>query len=95
MFMILLKFGENKSQAGPYMDSHKAWINRGREDGVFLMVGSLQPNAGGAILAHNASLQDIQDRVDADPFVKENIVNAEILEVTPNMADERLQFLLD
>ena len=95
MFIILLKFGENKSQAGPHMDSHKAWIKRGREDGVFLLVGSLQPNAGGAILAHNASLQEIQARVDADPFVMEKIVSAEILEITPNMADERMQFLLD
>lgn len=95
MFIILLKFGEHKSQVGSHMDGHKAWIKRGREDGVFLLVGSLQPNAGGAILAHNESLQDIQDRVNADPFVKENIVTAEILEITPNMADERMQFLLD
>ena len=95
MFIILLRFGENKGQAGPHMDGHKAWIKRGREDGVFLLVGSLQPNAGGAILAHNESLQDIQARVDDDPFVKENIVTAEILEITPNMADERMQFILD
>lgn len=95
MFIILLRFGENKSQAAPHMDGHKAWIKRGREDGVFLLVGSLQPNAGGAILAHSESLQDIQARVDDDPFVKENIVRAEILEITPNMADERMQFLLE
>jgi hypothetical protein len=32
--------------------------------------------------------------VNLDPFVIGNIVTAEILELTPSKADERLQFLL-
>jgi hypothetical protein len=27
------------------------------DDGIFLLVGSLRPNLGGAILAHNTSLR--------------------------------------
>lgn len=56
--------------------------------------GSLQPNLGGGILAHNTSLQNLQDRVNEDPFVAEHVVSAEILEMTPAKADERLSFLL-
>jgi len=33
--------------------------------------------------------------VNGDPFVAENVVSAEILEITPSKADERLKFLLD
>jgi len=33
--------------------------------------------------------------VDSDPFVAENVVSSEILEITPSRADERLSFLLD
>ena len=94
MFIVLLKFSNNKSQASQFMEGHKAWIKRGFDDGVFLMVGSLQPNMGGGILAHNASLEDLQSRVDNDPFVVENVVTAEFLEISPNQADERLNFLL-
>ncbi len=32
------------------MDGHNEWIKRGFDEGVFLMVGSLQPNLGGAIV---------------------------------------------
>lgn len=94
MFIILLKFGANKDNAGQFMEGHKAWLQRGFEDGVFLLSGSLQPSAGGGILAHNISLPDLQDRVNDDPFVAENVVTADILEMAPAKADERLQFLL-
>ncbi len=93
MFIVLLKFSDNKAKAGQFMDGHNAWIKRGFEDGVFLLVGSLQPNLGGAIVAHNTSLTELQNRVNDDPFVAENIVSAEILEITPAKTDERLKFL--
>jgi uncharacterized protein YciI len=94
MFIVLLKFASNKGQASRFMEGHKDWIKRGFDDGLFLMAGSLQSNLGGAILAHNTSLSDLQNRVKDDPFVAEKVVSAEILEVVPSRADERLKFLL-
>lgn len=94
MFIVLLKFSDNKSKAGQFLEGHKEWIKRGFDDGVFLMAGSLQPNMGGGILAHNTSLPDLQNRVKGDPFVAQDVVSAEILEITPSKADERLKFLL-
>ena len=94
MFIVLLKFSDNKGQASQYMEGHKEWIKRGFDDGVFLLVGSLQPNLGGGVVAHNTSLSDLQTRVNDDPFVVENVVGAEILELALSKADERLNFLL-
>lgn len=94
MFIVLLKFSRNKAQAGHHMDGHKAWIKRGFDDGVFLLTGSLQPNAGGTIVAHQISLSDLQTRVREDPFVAHDVVSAEILDITPSKADPRLSFLL-
>ena len=94
MFIILLRLSANKGQAGQLMDGHKAWIKRGFDDGVFLVAGSLQKNAGGGILAHNISLPELQRRVDDDPFVAEDVVRAEILQITPSRADARLDFLM-
>lgn len=94
MFVVLLKFSDNKGKASQFMEGHQEWIKRGLDDGVFLLVGSLQPNLGGGIVAHNTTLQDLQSRVNNDPFVAENVVSAEILEITPSKTDERLKFLL-
>ncbi len=100
MFIVLLRFSDNKSQAPAFMQGHKDWIKRGLDEGVFIVVGSLKPtnesgNGGGSIIAHNTSLEALQARVNDDPFVTENIVTAEILEISPNQTDERLKFLLD
>jgi uncharacterized protein YciI len=95
MFIVLLKFAGNKGQAGHFMEGHKAWIKRGFDEGVFLLVGSLQPDLGGGIVAHNTSLSDLKSRVNADPFVAENVVSAEILEIAPAKTDERLAFLAE
>ena len=95
MFVVLLKFSDNKSKASQFMEGHKEWIKRGFDDGVFLLAGSLQPNLGGGIVANNSSLSDLQSRVNTDPFVAESVVTAEVLEITPSKADKRLDFLLD
>jgi uncharacterized protein YciI len=93
MFVVLLKFSANKAQAGQFMQGHKDWITRGFDDGVFLLVGKLQPGLGGALVAHNTSLTDLQIRVNGDPFVAGKVVSAEILEIAPSRSDQRLAFL--
>ncbi len=76
------------------MDGHNAWIKRGFDDGVFLLVGKLQPDAGGAILTSNEEREALEARVADDPFVAEGVVTAEVLEITPAKTDPRLQFLV-
>lgn len=93
MFIVLLKFSDNKALAGQFMDGHNQWLKSGFNDKVFLLAGSLQPNLGGAIVAHNTTRPELQSRVEEDPFVAEDVVSAEILEITPAKAEERLDFL--
>ncbi|MEO1964170.1 YciI family protein [Hyphomonas sp.] len=93
MYVVLLKFSGNKSKAPDLMDGHNAWIREGFEAGVFLAVGSLQPNAGGGILAHGTTREALDARIAADPFVAEGVVTADVLEITPARTDPRLDFL--
>jgi uncharacterized protein YciI len=94
MFIVFLRFSDNKGQAGQFMDGHNTWLKQGFDDGAFLLAGSLQPQAGGAIVAHGITAAELQQRVDADPFVVEGVVRAEIIEISPAKADERLSFML-
>ena len=94
MFIVFLKFSNNRQQAGQLMDGHNLWLKQGFDDGIFLLAGSLQPNQGGGIIAHNTTQAELESRVNDDPFVKEDVVSAEIMEITPAKVDKRLQFLL-
>lgn len=92
MLIATLSFID-KTKAPALMDEHKAWIRRGFDDGVFLLTGNLQPNAGGAILAHGVSREEFEKRIAEDPFVAAGVVRADILEIAPSLADKRLAFL--
>lgn len=93
MFVVTLKFSANKAKAPALMEGHNAWLKRGFDEGIFLLSGSIQPSAGGAVLAHNTSRVDLETRVQQDPFVVENVVTADILEIAPGRTDDRLAFL--
>jgi uncharacterized protein YciI len=93
MFVVLLRFDEHRAKARELMDAHNAWIQRGFDDRVFLLTGSLRPDLGGVIFAIAATRFEIEERVSGDPFVCERVVSAEIVEIAPSRVDARLAFL--
>ncbi|OGB17032.1 MAG: hypothetical protein A2W72_08900 [Burkholderiales bacterium RIFCSPLOWO2_12_67_14] len=94
MFVVLLRFSNNRSQASRFLEGHKRWLDRGFDDGVFLLAGSIQPQQGGGLLAHHTTRQELLARVNEDPFVAEDVVTAEIVEIAPSRMDQQLQSLL-
>lgn len=95
MFIVLLKFSKNKGKVGQFMEGHKKWIKDGFDDGIFMLAGSLQPGLGGGIIAYGVSRDALEKRITQDPFVKENIVKAEVIEIEASVTDVRLDFLRD
>ena len=95
MFIVLLKFSDNKATAPDHMAGHNAWLKQGFDDGVFMLAGSIEPGQGGAILADNVSRVGLEARVKMDPFVIGDVVTAEIVEISPKKAVEELQFLVN
>lgn len=92
MFVVTLKFAD-KSKAAQHMEGHNAWIKRGFDDGFFLLVGSIRPNVGGAVLAHGIAREALESLVKDDPFVAEGVVSVDIIEIAPSRVDERLSFV--
>jgi uncharacterized protein YciI len=95
VFVVLLTFSTNKAQAAEHMEGHRAWIRRGVDDGTFVLVGSIRPGLGGAVLASGTSADALRARVAEDPFVVHDVVRAEIVEIDPNHTDPRLAFLAE
>jgi len=94
MFIVQLKFSTRRDQAGRLLEGHRQWLERGFEDGVFLVAGNLQPALGGGILAHGASRSELERRLSEDPFVAEGVVSAELIELAASKVDPRLGFLM-
>lgn len=95
MYIIFLKFGPNRAQAGQWMDEHVRWIQQGIGDGAFFMAGSLDHAQGGVVLAANMGHAELQKRIELDPFVIHGVVSPEICAVTPSRMAHGLAELLD
>ncbi|WP_299005189.1 YciI family protein [uncultured Shewanella sp.] len=102
MFIIKLAFSheqnldhsETESKAKRFMPAHLDWLQQGYDNGVFLVSGSLHSELGGGIIAHGITREALNKLLQDDPFVTEQIVTPEIIEIVPSKADERLAFLL-
>ena len=95
MFVVFLEFSKGKREAAVHMAAHNAWIERGFEEGVFALVGSLLPSLGGALIVRNTTRAELEARLGEDPFVVYGVVRAEVFELSPSRADPRLSFLRD
>lgn len=93
MYFILLTFAAQKDRLAEFLEGHKAWLQQGFEDGVFLAAGSMTDGEGGAILAVGEDEEALAARVERDPFVAGGVVEPEIIGVAPTMMDPRLDFL--
>ncbi len=94
MFIIILEFGQNKALAKDNMAEHQTWLNKGFDEGMFVLSGSLKTKGGGGIIAKGVSLETIISYVNEDPFVARNIVTSQIIELSASKLDDRLAFLL-
>lgn len=95
MFIVLLNISGSKEQAAKHMAEHKAWLQNGFDDGVFLASGNLSGPPGGGILIHGLNEDELQQRLNQDPFVIHGIVTVQIIEITPSKTDPRMAFLLE
>jgi uncharacterized protein YciI len=54
MYVVMLEFSSQRERARELMAEHDRWLQRGFDDGVFLLAGSLQPGRGGAVTPNGA-----------------------------------------
>lgn len=93
MFVIFLNFSANKANAKDFMVGHNQWLNEYFDKNIFLLAGSVTPQKGGIIIAHNCEEGEINNIISQDPFVIENIVTPEILEIVPSKINETIKNL--
>ena len=94
MFIVLLRISADREALGLHMVGHKDWLQQGFDDGVFLLAGGLQPAQSGAILTRDIDRADLEARLAKDPFISNDLVTVDIMEVSPSKASDELNFLL-
>lgn len=80
MFVVLLKYEEPLEEIDRLMPEHVAFLRRCYRAGVFFASGRQVPREGGVILAVAPNREDLEEILEADPFVREGAASFRIVE---------------
>lgn len=95
VFMLSVDYLVPLEQIDQALDAHRAWVDKGFQDGLFLLSGPKIPRTGGAILAYGNDRAEVEARIAEDPFVIGGLARYTVYEMAPRTADPRLAFLID
>lgn len=93
MFIVILRYTAPLAEIDRVVAEHRAWVDRGYADGVFMVSGPQTPRVGGAILAHGLSRAALDARLAEDPFNVNGLAAYEVIELAASRSDPRLAFL--
>ncbi len=94
MFVILVNYIKPLAEIDAHLEAHRRFLDEGYSSGYFLASGPRVPRTGGIILAQATNLEQLQNFINKDPFMKAGVAEYEILEFTPMKSDPRLKEIL-
>lgn len=83
MFIVNLSYIRPLDEIDFFMHAHLQFLERNYEQRVFIASGRKVPRDGGIILAQAESRAALEKIVAEDPFVKNKVARAEIIEFAP------------
>ncbi len=71
------------------MAAHVAWLERGFDEGLFLLAGRQVPRTGGIVLCRGRKAE-VEALVASDPFVTSGVATATVTEMAASFAADAL-----
>lgn len=94
MYIVFLRFSQNRAQAGQWMAEHNKWLADGFASGDFIIAGSLENSQGGLLVVRDMEQSALLEKVRQDPFVMHGVVAAEVHGFKPSRLAEGLDALV-
>jgi uncharacterized protein YciI len=95
MFVIELIYKVDLKKIDAHMKAHVAFLNKYYASGHFLISGRKIPRDGGIILAVGGSREEVETIANEDPFVREGLAEARIIEFRASQRADDIQQRID
>ena len=94
MFIILLNYKVPISELEKVVPAHRAYLKtEGYAKGLIIAAGPRVPRTGGLIVFNSDDRSLVEAFVAKDPFILENVSDAEIIEFNPILLDAKLSIV--
>jgi uncharacterized protein YciI len=91
LFVIILRYLVSLEEIDAVMKQHMAYLHKHYDKGDFLVSGRQVPRTGGVILARAKNRTALEKTIKQDPFVKERLASADIIEFIASQFGKGLQ----
>lgn len=95
IFVAVLNYIRPLEEVNEKREEHLSFIRNYIQSGKFLMAGRQTPPAGGAIIAHNLTREELKEILINDPYYVNKLAEHTIIEFTPGMYAENLEQFLE
>ncbi|KAG8152949.1 YciI family protein [Burkholderia catarinensis] len=95
MYAIILRYKAPVVVVDAHAEAHVAWLNENYAAGHFLLSGQQRPRVGGFILADAIERAALDAVLNADPYVRMNVAEYEVLEFGVRFAGPKLESLIE
>jgi uncharacterized protein YciI len=82
-FLVELQYTAPLDYIDAALPDHRAFLQRGYDEGYLLMSGPKEPRTGGVIIARSESLETLQAYLDQDPFQQLKLAHYTYKEFAP------------
>ena len=83
MYVVNLHYTRPLAEIEPWIEAHRAFLDRHYASGDFLASGPKVPRTGGVILVRGVSRVQLDELIAADPFYQAGLAQYEVIEFTP------------
>ena len=90
--LILITYIAPLDEVDRHMKPHLAWLERGYDEGLFLMSGRRNPRTGGVIVSRGQKAE-VEALAASDPFVTDGVATIEVIEFNASWAADKVAAL--
>jgi uncharacterized protein YciI len=94
MFILFINPTKSPQELEPVFPAHNEYLDTNCKVGKFLLTGGLAARPAGMVLANVNSGNELQAILADDPFVREHLVEYEVIEFKPSRYHESLASLI-
>lgn len=95
MYILNLTYKKSLEEVNKNLSAHNEYLQTYYTKGNFICSGRKEPRSGGIILAKFTSLNEAQETIKNDPFLKNDIADYQITEFIPTKSSEAFHSLLE
>lgn len=83
MFIIILNYKKSLADIERYLAEHRAFLDSGYRDNLFVASGPKNPRTGGIIISQLKNREQLENILKQDPFNINDVADYEIIEFSP------------